>query len=81
MRLAPAVFVSVTALASAGVGADDGLVLAGLPVGLADGLAAGVCACAPELAATMAKKAKSIVAAVPKRANGNRRDRGMVKII
>ena len=73
------VFASVTAVP--GVGAAAGLLLAGLAAGLADGLAVAGCACVAELAATKAKKAKSILAAVPERANAKRRERKRVQII
>jgi hypothetical protein len=81
VRPLPAVFAAGTALASAGVGADAGLVLAGLPVGLADGLAVAVCAYALELTATRAKKAKSILATIPERTNGIRRESETLKVI
>ena len=78
MRLAAVVFASTAAVA--GVGAEAGLLLAGLAVGLADGLAVAVWACVPELAA-IRTKAKSIRAAVPRKANGRRVDGKLVKII
>src|SRR6185503_12918111 len=77
----PLLAVFASAPAVAGVGAAAGLVLAGLAEGLAVGVADAGCARVPELAATKARKAKSIPATVPERTNDKRTEGKTLKVI